>query len=152
MAAHITIAQAKAWADGVKLDVTSLDAELELQESNEVLGELSSAFTVTTWIDATTTPPLVQKIIAMKYVGWLFQRIYSEDSDISTYGMLLLAESDKLIDGLVNGSLTIPGLPIGIDLGLSGPVFYPTDASTALEASSDDSSLGREKFTMGVIW
>jgi len=129
--------------------------------ATQVIAEISQSYDVSTWLDTTTTPSLVRKIIAMEYVAWYFQRTYSEDDGINTYGVMLLAEAKNLIQGIISGSITLPDAP-GDPVSTSQPVFYPTDASSALRASDTgwnthlgdwtDRSVGSEKFSMGTIW
>lgn len=150
--AHITTADVNAFADGRKITIAALDAALEGTQSTQVFARLSQIYNTSTWVDENTTPTLVKSIIAMLYVGWLFQRTYSEDTNISNYGTLLIAEATTLLDGLVAESIVIPNLPIGQNTGLSQPSFYPDDLSSAAETTYDDMSLGPAKFTMGQVW
>ena len=152
MTSHITPAEANAWADHVKLSVTSVDSELEAAQAVEVLSRIGTVYAVSGWTDPLTTPSLVRKIIAMKYVGWLFQRTYSEDAPISDYGLLLIAQAENLIDGIIAGTLALPGSTT-VDGQITGsPAFYPNDASSALTPTSEDRSLGPNSFSMGQVW
>lgn len=152
MTTHITVEEANAWADKVKLNFGNLDSELESAQAAQVLARVSQVYTVTGWVDSTTTPSLIRKIIAMMYTGWYFQRTYSEDQDVSTYGVMLLRQAETLIDGVIDGSITLIDIDPIIDLQTSEPVFYPNDNSSALQPTQDDPSLGPPKFTMGTIW
>jgi len=88
----------------------------------------------------------------MRYASWLYDRAYSEDSEPSNYGALLRTEADKLLMGLIDGSIVIPNLPTDVDRTLGSPGFYPTDDSSALEPTVDDTSLGAAKFSMGQVF
>ena len=132
MALHITVPEANAWADKVKLNIGFLDSELENTQATQVLSRVSQAYNVSSWVDTTSTPSLIRKIIAMLYVGWFFQLTYSEDDSTSSYGLLLINQAENLINGIVDGSITLVDAVAGTDLGLSQPAFYPTDASSAL--------------------
>lgn len=151
-ALHITADEANAWAEKTKLNFGELDIELENAQATQVLARVSQVYTVTSWVDASTTPALIRKIIAMLYAGWYFQRTYSEDSNINTYGIMLVTQAETLIDGIISGAIVIVDVPPGTDLQLSVPVFYPNDTSSALTPTIDDSSLGPGKFSMGTIW
>jgi hypothetical protein len=146
--AHIMPEEARAWAEGSKLSVTALDIDLESQISEEVLRRLDSGFDVTGWTSETTTPNLVRVIIAKMYIAWLYDRQYSEDIEAgSNYADRLKANAELLMAGLLDGTIELPG----VDAGTSGTaVFYPTDASSALEPTSDDLSLGPAAFSMGM--
>lgn len=152
MTAHISIEEANAWADKVKLNFGNLDTELEASQSVQVLARVSQIYDISSWVDSITTPSLIRKIIAMMYTGWFFQRTYSEDEDVSTYGMMLIAQAETLMQGIIDGSITLVDIPPGTDLLSSSPVFYPNDASSALDPTTLDHSLGPEKFSMGKVW
>jgi len=152
MTFHITIEEANAWADKVKLNFGNLDVELESSQSTQVLSRVSQIYDVTSWVDSSTTPSLIRKIIAMMYTGWYFQRTYSEDENTSTYGMMLIAQAEQLILGIIDGAITLSDAPPNTDLLNSSPLFYPNDASSALTPTTDDMSLGPNKFSMGTVW
>jgi hypothetical protein len=145
--AHITVAEAQAWAEGTKLTIPSLDTALEGHLAGEVLARLSSAFDTTTWTDAVLTPSLVRTIISKLYVAWLYDRQYSEDIEQgNNYADRLKINAEMLMTGLLDGTIELPGLP---DIAGS-PIYYPTDASSALEPTEDDPSLGPAAFSMGM--
>jgi hypothetical protein len=147
---NIAIQEAQAWAEKSKLDLgTALDGELEATVASQVISTIAQAYDVTSWITVATTPKLVRSVIAMMYVAWYYDRTYSEDADLSSYGALLRERADALIVAIVAGNVVLPELPT-TDVG--SPSFYPTDASSAQSPTCDDPSLGPEKFTMGVIW
>jgi hypothetical protein len=137
---HITVDEANAWADGSKLDLGVVDSELEASVATQVISQLSQAYDTSSWLSDTSTPALVRKLIAMIYVGWYFQRTYSEDEDTSNYGMLLVSQANKQIQGIVNGSIPIPDIPVGTDLQMSAPSFEPGELDCG------------PYFTMGTIW
>jgi hypothetical protein len=146
--AHITAAQAQAWAEGTKLTIAVLDAELEDQLAEEVIRRLQSASIDTSlWVNDATTPKLVRVIIAKLYVAWVYDRQYSEDIEQgSNYADRLKANAEALILGLIDGTIELD--PVTNVVG--EPVFYPTDASSALLATPDDPSLGPAAFSMGM--
>ena len=150
---NIGIQEARAWCEKTKLDLgTSLDDELETSIANQVLGQVAQAYDVSSWTTSATTPQLIRSIIAMYYVAWYYSRTYAEDTPAgtTTYGDLLRQRADALLAAIIEGSIVLTDVPSTDDFG--SPVFYPTDESSAEEPTSDDSSLGPEKFTMGVIW
>lgn len=149
--AHITVEEANSWTDKVKLNLSVLDSELEESMATQVLARVSQAYDTTSWVDTDTTPKLIRKIIAMMYVGWYFQRTYSEEEETNSYGLMLIAQAERLIEGIVSGSLSLPDSTEPL-LNVDAPTFYPTDASSALSPTSDDMSLGGAKFSMGTIW
>jgi hypothetical protein len=151
--ARISVGDVSAWVDGSKLTIDQLDSDLEEQMAAEVFSQISAAYpsaTTSTWTNETNTPALVRKIISMLYVGWYYQRVYSEDADTSNYGMLLIAQAERLIAGLNDGALILEGV-VGLT-PIGNPTFYPTDASSAQDATVTDMSLGGPRFSMGTIW
>lgn len=152
MAMLIDPIDANAWTSPTKLPITSLDAALEGQQEAEVLARIADSYNTSSWLGPTTCPPIVKKIIAMFYVGWLYQKTYSEDEDTNSYGLMLIASAEKLLSGIESGDITIAGGVISTATTNASVSFYPTDDSSALDPTLDDMSLGPAKFTMGKIW
>lgn len=149
--ARITTADAQGWAESTKMTLSSLDAQLEHQIEDEVIARLNSVFVTTGWTDSTNTPSVVKVIIAKLYVSWLYDRQYSENQDSGNdYAALLKANAEMLMEGLLNGTIDIPGETT--QGAGSGPAFYPTDASSAMDPTPDDLSLGPAKFSMGQVF
>lgn len=154
--ARITEADAQGWVEGTKFTIQvpfSVTAAEQLSQiETEVLGRVSAAYpaaTVATWVDELTTPELVKVAIAKLFVAWMYRKQYSEsivDTDAS-YAALLEANAETIIMGLADGTIPIPGVTSNI-----GPVFYPTDASSAMSPTRDDPSLGPAKFSMGMVF
>lgn len=149
---HISLANATAWTETTKVgaNFTSLDATLESQISTQIIQKLAARFDTTLWIDATVTPALVQSIIAMYYVAWVYDRQYSTDENISAYAALLRSQADINIEGLLSGAIDLPEDPAGDAFGY--PSFFPTDASSANEPSAAFPNDGPPVFTMGAVW
>jgi hypothetical protein len=92
----------------------------------------------------------VQQVLAMTYVSWYYNRQYSEDQEhVNVYATLLRADAEALLAGILDGSIVIPGQPLPTSEGIS---FYPNDASSALEPTDTDASLGGPSFTMTKVW
>lgn len=145
--ARITPTDAQGWADSVKLDLSPLDAALVSQLETEIIARLSSVYDTSTWLDDSTTPSLVKVIIAKTYVSWIYDRAYSENqNEGNDYAALLRLNAEMLITGLVEGTIDIPGVT---PIGSGTPGFYPNDASSAMEPTDEDPSLGPAKFSMG---
>lgn len=148
--AHITPSDAQGWAESTKLNLSTLDASLESQIATEIISRLASAYDTSGWIDNTNTPSLVKVIIAKFYVAWFYDRQYSENQqEGNDYAALLRANAEMLITGLVDGTIEIPGVTAS---GSGVPGYYPNDASSAMEPTSDDPSLGPAKFSMGKVF
>lgn len=149
---YVSVGDLNAWTDQVKLDVTEIDEDLLDAQVTEVLAGVAAAYDTSTWLDDSDTPSLVKKIIAMMYVGWFYQRTYSEDDNVNSYGLMLIARAQALITGIVAGTIVLPDAPVGSATNIDSPVFYPTDASSGATPTFDDMSLGGPAFSMGQIW
>lgn len=160
MAAHITTTQVQTWLESTKLTVSSLDAGLEAQVSAEVLGRLAETYPtyVSTWTDATSTPVIVQQVMAMMYAGWAYDRAYSEvvsQESGASYGLTLRNWAMTLLTDIIRGAVAIaeilPNEPA------TAPVFYPTDVSSTEDAvrsntDDDDISLGPNFFGVSKVF
>lgn len=154
MAQRITTAEAQAWVEGTKFTIsdvtTGTNAALLTEIEEEVIARVNSAYDTSTWTNDSNTPRLVRVAIAKKFVAWAYRKAYSEslgDSD-AMYAFLLEANAETIIQGIVDGSIEIPTLPVTV----GEPIFYPNDASTAMTATADDPSLGPNKFSMGQVF
>lgn len=150
----IATSEVNAWLEKTKINLTSLDSDLAGSITELVLGEISSVVDPAAWVDTATTPSLIRKIIAMRYAGWYYQRVYSEDEETNSYGLLLLGEAERLTASIVNGILKVPGALAAENsiTAIGRPSFYPNDLSSNTSPTSEDSSTGPAKFTMGHIW
>jgi hypothetical protein len=126
--ARITLTEATAWGEKTKLApaLVTLDEALLEQVEVEVISNLSTVATTTTWVDSNTTPSLAKTIIAKLYVAWIIDRQYSEDDELSSYSALLRASALALMNGILSSAIDIPGVVVESD-GL--PSHYPTDTS-----------------------
>lgn len=142
--AYITSQQVQQWLNQTKLTISEVDAELESTAQLIVFAAISTEYTTTTWVDASTTPQLIQRVISMFVAAWTYIRALSDEEGIDPdfWGARLEAMANKLLEQIADGSLTIPGAdPV---LNIAGyPSFYPTD-----DQIDDDAA----KFTMGVTF
>ncbi len=146
---HIEIRDAQAWVEKSKLDLKSvMDWELETQVSSQVLGRVAQAFDVSSWLDRDTTPTVIRSIIAMHYVAWWYDRTFSTDNEANVYANKLREAADAYLQNILDGLVPIDG----VTNSTGSPVFYPTDASSAMEPTPEDPSLGGSTFSMGTVW
>lgn len=160
MTAHITTSQVQTWLESTKLNVATLDAGLEAQVSSEILGRLTETYSAYTssWVDATTTPVIVQKAMAMMYAGWIFDRTYAEvvsQESGNSYGKTLRSWANVLLSDIIRGAVSIA--EIEPNQPAVAPTFYPTDTSSTWDAwrtntDCNDLSLGPAKFGMGQVF
>lgn len=148
---YITVDEANAYADKNKLIVNSVDVDLETSQATQLFAKLGQVYDVSTWVDDTTTPSLVRKVLAMLYTGWFYLRTYSEEEDVSNYGQLLIDQANDLVNGIVAGTLVLSDVSVPA-INPDQPSFYPTDASSELTPTYEDKSLGDAVFSMGRIW
>jgi hypothetical protein len=156
LTAHITTSSVQAWFEPTKLTITSLDTVLEAQVASEVLARLTETYAqyVPLWVDSTTTPAIVQKIISMMYAGWVYDRSYSEvvsEEGVKSYGYTLRQWASALLTDVLTGAAAIA--EIEPNQPATAPVFYPTDASSTCDAvwsnaDPNDQSLGPAMFTV----
>ena len=148
---RITLQMAKGWAETTKFNIGELDTDLLDQIETEVLSAVASQYDTSLWVDELTTPRLVRTAIAKMYVSWTYNKAYSEDEGVSNeYANRLQANADKIVSGIVDGTLTLDdAVPINTD-GAGQPAFYPDDASSAQCPTWDDPSLGPATFSMGL--
>jgi hypothetical protein len=137
---NVKIAEVQAWLEKTRSDLGGdLDAELESSIATQVLARVSLSYDVSDWTSPDATPKLVRKIIAMKYASWYYQRVYSEDSDSANdYALLLNAQAETLLDGVVTGSLDLPELK-------------GTEGTSSLGAPAYELP-DTPRFTMGKVW
>lgn len=149
--ALITPNDAQGWAESTKLNLSALDVSLLGQIETEVISRLNSIYNTSAWLTPTTTPSVVKVIIAKNYVAWFYDRQYSENQDQGNdYAAMLRSNAEMLMSGLIDGTIEIPGeTPTGAGSGAS---FYPNDASSAMEPTFADPSLGPAKFSMGKVF
>jgi hypothetical protein len=145
---NISISEAQAWCQKNKLDLgTTLDDELEKQVSSQVLTRVATAYDVSGWTDTYTTPEIIKTVIAMYYAAWMYDKLYSDDNDdTNAYADKLMQMAEAILLNILGGVTEIPGVDPILDSG--SPAFYPTDASSAQCATSDDPSLGPAAFSM----
>jgi hypothetical protein len=148
--AHIDVAYANAWTEATKLAIVTFDAALLEQIESQVLGRIATQFDTSTWIDPATTPKMVKSIIAMLYVAWYYDKAYSEDQEEGNdYAALLRAQAENLLQGILDGSISLPEVP---NLEPGGPEFYPNDDSSAMSPTLEDPSLGPARFSIGTTF
>ena len=159
--ARISVDDVKAWVESTKLDPQALDLDHLDQIESEIFARINSVYSVATWIDKASTPRLIQVIIAKTYTGWLYDKYYSENQSApNQYSQLIKQNAEMLIQGILDGTIEIPGLPPD---NPSSATFYPNDASSSIapdnggyDTSSGlltpipgDTSTGPAKFSMG---
>lgn len=148
---RIEAQDAKAWAEPSKFPSIQLDEDFLDALETEILVKLNAVYDTSTWLDPDTTPAIVKVIIAKLYVSWKYKRAFAEDLDQGNrYAYELEDNAGALIDGLLDGTIDIPG---EVPVNASGsPSFYPTDASSAAEPTYYDTSLGPNQFSMGRVF
>src|SRR5262245_57756893 len=141
---RITIDDARAWAEVTKLNLQALDLDLLSQLEEEILALIGTVYDTSGWVDKSSTPRLVQVIIAKMYVGWVYNRAYSENqTEVNEYAEQVKENADMILAGIIDGTIKIPNVtPINSQTAS----FYPNDASSSMEPTLDDPSLGPAKF------
>lgn len=113
---NIVVGEVQAWLESTKANLgTNLDADLEESIATQVLARLNLRYDTSVWATPETTPKLIRKIIALKYASWFYNRQYSEDDGVNDYALLLNAQAETLLSGVLDGSLDLPEVDISTD-------------------------------------
>lgn len=146
----ITVQEVRGWVETTKLPITALDLNFLPQLEAEVFARLGPVYDTTTWLGPDTTPMIVRVIVTKLYAAWIYDRAYSENQGVlNDYATMLRSNAEMLLTGLIDGTIEIPGTT---PISNPDPSFYPTDASSALDPTVDDPSLGPARFSMGKVF
>jgi hypothetical protein len=132
---YVTLSQVQAWLQINKYDlqVSDVDAEQEQLAADVVLSALTVRYDTDTWVDSSTTPGMVLRMIAMLTASYTLRKAISEDDGIALYADWLERRVQMLIDGIVSGAIDIPGVDPDPNAPASSSIgFFPTDAATQL--------------------
>lgn len=144
--AYVTELEIQQWLEATKLNVSSVDAQLELSARNIAFNKLSQIYDTTVWTNIATTPALIRQVISMLVAAWIYNRAFSqEDSEGSGYAAWLEDKAMGLLESISTGALDLPEV-VGIVTSVSGPSFYPND-DTELEDPYQAA-----KFSMGKVF
>ena len=144
--ATITAKMANALTDSSKLNITTIDTELESQIVAQVFSELRGLYDTTTWVEESTTPKLVKSILSMIYTGMVYNKTYAVDgADTDLYGNMLIADANKLLDSVSSGvSVLVDSNPAVTIVASSDNFSVPF---FAVESSDTE-----PKFSMDTEW
>ncbi len=144
--ATITAKMANAWTDSSKLNITTIDTELESQIVAQVFSKLRGLYDTTTWVEESTTPKLVKSILSMIYTGMVYNKTYAVDgADTDLYGNMLIADANKLLDSVSSGvSVLVDSNPAVTIVASSDNFSVPF---FAVESSDTE-----PKFSMDTEW
>lgn len=125
---HVELKEIQAFFADTRLTVEASQVEdLEAVISAEVFAALAKKYNVEAWTDPWNTPVIVRAIIAMLTSSALYQRMYSDNSDLSSYGTWLQNRGESLLERVSTGVLILPEEAVTPDLGFSNTDFYPID-------------------------
>lgn len=135
MTVLVDVSDVNVWLSQKKTQVTAIEEALAEQLADTVIGVVSQRYNTGNWISINSTPLLIKRIISMFYAGYYYNRSFSNEADPGTYGDRLLADAQTLLDGIANGTISIPtdvAIPIQVidntpsiatELLLSEPMF-----------------------------
>jgi hypothetical protein len=139
MPTYVTLDQVQSWLQDTKYTLSEVDLEIEGSASDKVIGFLHQRYDVSGWVDRDTTPPLVVRLIAMLTAARMLRRAISEDDGEAFYPDWLEDRVMKMLQALVDGKISIPGVDPDPDSPLGGgPIFFPTDKATKLWQTEGD--------------
>lgn len=128
---------------------TFLDADLYPIRENDtfpeestfadmVFARLGQVYNTSTWLDTSTTPTLVRRILAMLIAANRYNKKHSEDDDAGNrYANKLEARAWDLIELILNDQAVLYDASLLELAELNDPKFWPTDqtgASDVLDA------------------
>lgn len=149
---YVTLQQVQAWLQIDKYDLlpNDLDQEQVGLAADKTLSWLEQRYDTSGWLDDTSTPSMVRRIIAMLTASYTLRKAISEDDGITHYADWLEERACKLIEGLVDGSLDLPDVDPDPNAPASASIeFYPNDASTRLwQEQGDVEGASARAFTM----
>jgi hypothetical protein len=152
--ARITVAEAQAWGESSKIQVT-LDAPLLAHAETLILAKIGRAYDPlliqSLWVNEATTPQIVRTLIALQYVSLFYDRAYSEDEGRNPWARRLENICNDMLEQVIRGDIDIPEVT-GVTGVAREPRFYPTDASSdETGPTSEDPSAGPPQFTVGMV-
>lgn len=124
-----------AWTDKDRLNLTSLDAELESQIASQVIAQASQAFDTSLWTSANNTPTLIKSVMAMIYAGRMYQnRNIDSVDDLTFYGSKLIQDANALLDNIIGGLIVLKDAVTGVVISMANPsqiIFEPIESEPA---------------------
>lgn len=149
---YLNVKQVQAWLQSSKYHITTVDPELETAAKDYLFGEFAQRYDTSSWTTATNTPSLVLSTMAMLVASYHLRRAVSQDDGLASYADWLETRVSKVCESIINGSVTLPGVPTDTDSSLgSGPAYWPTDLATELSVTDPQNPESASRsFTMGM--
>src|SRR4051812_32469360 len=107
---HVTLPEVQQWLEPTKLTLTDVDTELDATWYAKVASTLSGRYDTSSWLNDTNTPAMIKVIISMYIAGTLYNRAYSEEGDVASYGTWLIRYADNLLSAVDSGQAVLVGL------------------------------------------
>jgi hypothetical protein len=153
---HVSLAEVQQWLEPTKLTVTAVDPALEASAFNVVASTLGTRYDSSGWTDQYNTPPLIRTIVSMHVAGYTYNRQYSENADVSSYGAWLVRYATTLLQQVDNKQVILVGEDADVE-EFSYPAFFPTDNSTNLAdpklgGDPTDPNASPRVFSMGQLF
>lgn len=144
--AVIDVDQVQQWLASTKYPIEELDEILEETARAVVFSGLEARFDTTSWVDESTTPQLVQVVIALLVAAWTYQRLVGEDvNEGDNYGATLEQRAHTLLKGILDSVIDV-GVEPDPDLVAGRSVsFFPTD-------DEDEDEDFQRRFTIGQVF
>ena len=138
---YVTLPQVQAWLNLTKFSLlpSHFDEEQANLAADKILGWLEQRYDTSTWTDDETTPRMVRTLIAMLTASFTLRKAVSEDDGVTTYCDWLEDRVYKIVEGLVDGGIDLPGVdPDPTAPASASAEFYPNNASTQLWKDEGD--------------
>lgn len=132
---YVDSEKVQAWLESSKFPIVSVNPNFEETAVNLIFAELSQRYDTTTWVDSSTTPPIVLNILAMQIAAFEYRAAVAQEDGLEHYSDKLEARINQLVSAIATGALSLPSdYPVDSTSSLGGGAeIFPTDASTALE-------------------
>jgi hypothetical protein len=131
--AYVTEASVQKWLENHKYNIAGIDDELVETAIDVAFSLLTRRYDTTTWIDSSSTPRIVLKILNMLVASYTLRRSISADDGVANYADWLEKRALELLAGLAGGQLEIPGVdPDPGATATEGLEFWPTQDATDL--------------------
>jgi hypothetical protein len=149
--AVVTLDEIQQWLAPTKFGLNEIDVELEDTSRSFIFGRLEDRFDVSTWVDVSTTPDLVRKVVALYIAIMEYERAIAEDyPEGDSYSKRLWSRMETLIDGIIADEIHIGQDQDETLSALESPAFYPTDVQD--EWSGVQGEDERRKASIGIVF
>ena len=127
---NVHLPEDKLTAESAAGDLEAVKEDAERVIRGYLAGYISAA-EMATWTTPGTTPGTIRAIGGRLCAAFIYRLRYSEDSlDDPEYAQNKYNEAMALIQGIINGTITVDGIDPSETNALTTDMFYPNDPNT----------------------